>query len=66
MREQTEQFIQACRICQEVKGIKENTGLYIPFPVPTGPWIDISMDFILGLPKTKTGLNSIFDIVDRF
>ena len=53
-------------MCKRAKSKVNPYGLYTPLPVPDHPWIDVSMDFIVGLPRTKNGKDSIFVIVDRF
>lgn len=54
-------FVERCRICQQAKGQASNAGLYLPLPIPTQPWTDISMDFV-----HKKGNVSIFVVVDHF
>ena len=50
LRRDVVRFVERCRVFQEAKGKASNAGLYLPLPIPTQPWSDVSMDFVLGLP----------------
>nr|GEV29701.1 hypothetical protein [Tanacetum cinerariifolium] len=66
MRKEMDLYVNRCRICQASKGTTTNVGLYMPLPVPVQPWVDISIDFMLGLPRTQKGNDSIIVVVDCF
>jgi IS30 family transposase len=40
-------------------------GLLHPLKIPEWKWEEIGMDFIVGLPRTSTGYDSIWVIMDR-
>ena len=66
MRRDVEHYILCCEICRKAKSRLNPHGLYTPLSIPSTPWEDISMDFVLGLPHTKRGSDSVFVVVDRF
>ncbi|KAH9650499.1 hypothetical protein KPL70_026409 [Citrus sinensis] len=51
---------------RQAKSKVQPYGLYTPLPIHSAPWTDISMDFVLGLPRSKQGKDLIFVVVDRF
>ena len=66
MRRDVERIYARCLTCRKAKSRVMPHGLYTPLPIPSKPWVDISMDFIIGLPRTKRGRDSIFVVVDHF
>ncbi|KAK1595932.1 hypothetical protein QYE76_007782 [Lolium multiflorum] len=66
MYRDVERLCRRCTTCLQAKSTSNPYGLYMPLPIPYAPWSDISMDFVLGLPRTKHGHDSIFVVVDRF
>ena len=53
-----------CDVCQRVKAEHQRlAGLLHPLKVPEWKWEKISMDFIIGLPRTLKGYDSIWVIV---
>jgi hypothetical protein len=65
-RHDVERYVSRCTTCNKAKSRINPHGLYMPLPIPSVPWEDISMDFVLGLPRTKRGRDSIFVVVDHF
>lgn len=48
-------YVETCHIFQVSKGTVTNAGLFILLSTPTKPWVDINIDFVLGLSHTQRG-----------
>lgn len=52
MKRDVTRICERCIECKKAKSKSQPHGLYMPLPIPTSPWVDISMDFVLGLPRS--------------
>ena len=60
------QYVAQCLVCQQVKMEHQRpAGFLQPFPILERKWEDITMDFVMGLPRTPIGKDAIWVIVDR-
>lgn len=65
MKKMVKNFCNKCLTCRKAKSRSHPYGLYQPLPIPTVPWVDLSMDFMLGLPVIDRK-DTIMVVVDRF
>jgi hypothetical protein len=66
MKQDIAKFVEQCSTCQQVKAEHHrSTKMLKPLLIPNWKWDEITMDFILGLPKAPTRENSIWVVVDR-
>ena len=64
MRKDIEQYIHNCHVCKRAKSARDAyNGFLQPLPVPERPWVDLTMDFVVGLPKSQ-GYDAILMVVD--
>jgi hypothetical protein len=65
LKTDVQRFLVECLVCQQNKvEIIKTPGLLQPLSIPSQRWEEVSMDFIIGLPKSE-GKSVIMVIVDR-
>ena len=63
IKEMIQQFICNCHVCKQAKAARDTYhSLLQPLPVPEQAWMDIIMDFVVGLPKCKV-YRQIYDAI---
>uniref|UniRef100_A0A2N9GSB9 Integrase catalytic domain-containing protein n=2 Tax=Fagus sylvatica TaxID=28930 RepID=A0A2N9GSB9_FAGSY len=66
MKREIAGYVARCLVCQQVKIEHQRPGgLLQSLPIPEWKWEHISMDFVTGFPRTPSGNDSIWVIVDR-
>ncbi|WVZ89621.1 LOW QUALITY PROTEIN: hypothetical protein U9M48_036000 [Paspalum notatum var. saurae] len=67
MKREIAKYVSECHVCKRVKADHlKPAGMLHPLNIPAWKWEDIHMDFVVGLPRTQKGYDSIWVIIDRF
>ncbi|KAL5538035.1 hypothetical protein UlMin_044852 [Ulmus minor] len=66
MKEDVANYVAKCLVCQKIKAEHQRpAGVLQPIEIPEWKWEQISMDFVVGFPKTTNGYDAVWVIVDR-
>ncbi|WVZ75952.1 hypothetical protein U9M48_023964 [Paspalum notatum var. saurae] len=66
MKREIAKNVSECDVCQRIKADHlKAAGMLQPLTIPTWKWEDVHMDFIVGLPHTQKGYDSIWVVIDR-
>ena len=67
MKKDVVEYVSRCLTCQQVKAEHQRpAGLLQPLGIPQWKWEDITMDFVVGLPRTVGQFDSVWVIVDLY
>ena len=66
MKKDIAEFVSKCLTCQRIKVEHQRPfGPLQPLDIPKWKWEPIAMDFVVGLPRTPAGHDSIWVVIDR-
>ena len=66
MKREIAEYVARCLRCRRIKAEHQKPGgLLQPLSIPMWKWEHITMDFIVGLPRTQKRHDAIWVVVDR-
>lgn len=66
MKKEIAKFLSKCLTCQQVNAEHQRpAGLMQQLEIPQWKWEHITMDFLIGLPRTQKMHDAVWVIVDR-